>query len=281
MLHIEVFEETLLLAEQTAGMIRQAAAGAGLPVASLTSGSRYVCENTGGNLCVIGATKRPARPELALARAIRELRAWAHIVFILNGAEDIGYCVTPAVRPSALLRRPPAQVELRRILTGVYADLRAQADDSEGEGFRLKTGGGSYRVAAHQISFFESRGRKIAMKTQTQEITFYANMGEVLSGLPDYFLRCHKGYIVNTRRVTAVKVAAMVLILDDGCAIPFSRSYREAVRALAAWQGEFTQDFTQESVARGDIVQEDAAHGGAAQEDFAHRSAGQRGFADG
>jgi DNA-binding LytR/AlgR family response regulator len=35
------------------------------------------------------------------------------------------------------------------------------------------------------------------MKTQTQEVEFYSNMDAILSGLPDWFIRCHKGFIVT------------------------------------------------------------------------------------
>jgi len=236
MLNIEVYEETTLLADKTGEEVHQAAKAQGLPVARLVCSARYTTENTGGNLCVIGTTGNAEKPELSLAETVRELQDGVHIVFILNAVEDIRCCVRPSIRPSAFLLRPPEQEELRSVLSEIYAELKKQGDGRR-EIFLLKSGGSQYRVPAGGISFFEARSKKIAMKTQTQEVEFYSNMETILSSLPDYFIRCHKGYIVNTRRITTVRGASMTIELDDGCSIPYSRSYRDTVRSFAAKGG--------------------------------------------
>lgn len=236
MLNIEVYEETILQADRTGEAVHQAAKTGSLPVARLVCSARYTTENTGGNLCVIGTTDSAARPELSLAKAVRELQDGVHIVFILNSAEDIQRCVQPFIRPSALLRRPPEQDELRHVLTEVYAELVVRGSGRQ-KVFLLKSGGTQYRVPVDNISFFEARMKKIAMKTQVQEIEFYSTMTTILDSLPDYFIRCHKGYIVNTRRITTVRGTSMMIELDDGCSIPYSRSYRDVVRNISVKGG--------------------------------------------
>ena len=48
--------------------------------------------------------------------------------------------------------------------------------------------------------------------------------------LPENFLRCHRSYIVNMSKVTAVKVSQSLIEVQDNLQVPLSRSYKRAVK---------------------------------------------------
>ena len=86
------------------------------------------------------------------------------------------------------------------------------------------------------ISFFEAKGKKIAVKTKGQEILFYSNFETVLRQLPDWFVRCHKGFVVNTRKIQKVNLSEMSLVLIDKCTIPVSRTYRKEIKSIVCFK---------------------------------------------
>ena len=48
--------------------------------------------------------------------------------------------------------------------------------------------------------------------------------------LPESFLRCHRSYIVNMSKVTAVKVSQSLIEVQDDLQVPLSRSYKKMVK---------------------------------------------------
>ena len=85
---------------------------------------------------------------------------------------------------------------------------------------------------------FEAQGRKVALRTKAQEISFYSSFEQLAGQLPEWFLRCHRGYIVNMKKARNVSFAESVIELTDGSSVPLSRTYRDPMRAaLGRLQG--------------------------------------------
>ena len=59
---------------------------------------------------------------------------------------------------------------------------------------------------------------------------FYSTLENIAQKIPNYFLRCHKGFVVNKHLVDRVLLSENSLRLVGGVQVPVSRSYREAVR---------------------------------------------------
>ena len=130
---------------------------------------------------------------------------------------------------SRLLETSP---KLRRLIKKMYGEIQRLTDDDEDDGsvFPVRSGAETRLLRTCDILLFEAQGRKVALRTKAQEISFYSNFEQLKSQLPDSFLRCHRGYIVNTKKVQNVNFALSVIVLTDGSNVPFSRTYREAVR---------------------------------------------------
>lgn len=165
-------------------------------------------------------------------QSLRQSKADMFIVFVLDRSADVTLCVRPAVRPAGILFIPLEWLRVHQTLKEIYAEsLRLEAQEAH-LAFTIKRGSDYYSISISSISFFEAQGKKIAVKTQGQEISFYSSFDAVLRQLPDHFIRCHKGFVVNTRQIVQVSFSDMTLTLKDNCIIPMSRTYRDAIRAL-------------------------------------------------
>jgi len=131
---------------------------------------------------------------------------------------------------SKLLEDSP---KLRRLIKRMYGEIQRLSDDDEDDGsvFPVKSGAETRLLKTCDIFLFEAQGRKVALRTKAQEISFYSNFEQLISQLPGSFLRCHRGYIVNTKKVRNVNFAESTILLSDDSNVPFSRTYRDAVRA--------------------------------------------------
>ena len=230
MLDILVFDETLLQAEHVASILNVTAVARSLPIELISCYDRYEALEGHSNICIIGSTSDREHPEIALARSVRNLWNSIHIIFLLHDNDDISAFVKPDIRPSAIIYHPLDEQILGDMLMSIFNDIKEKGLFHDKETFVIQTGSSQYNIAAYSISFIESRGKRVAMKTLTQEIEFYSGMDAILSRLPSYFMRCHKGYIVNTRRISTIRGSTMSIELDDGCVIPYSRSYRESIK---------------------------------------------------
>ena len=131
---------------------------------------------------------------------------------------------------SDLLESSP---KLRRLIKRMYGEIQRLSGEDEDDGsvFTVKSGAETKLLRTCDIFLFEAQGRKVALRTKAQEISFYSSFDQLMSQLPDSFLRCHRGYIVNIRKMKAVNFSESTILLSDGSNVPFSRSYRDAARA--------------------------------------------------
>jgi DNA-binding LytR/AlgR family response regulator len=149
-------------------------------------------------------------------------------------AEDLGAYVRETLRDAGVARALESSPKLRRLLKRLLDEIRRLmgiSEEDDGSVFPIKNGAETQLIRACDIFFFEAQGRKIALRTQSQELTFYASFEHLTDQLPSWFLRCHRGYIVNAKKLRSASLAENTLMLSDGSAVPVSRTYRDAVRA--------------------------------------------------
>jgi len=89
---------------------------------------------------------------------------------------------------------------------------------------------GKQYIPLNQIYYVEAREKKIFIRTKQEEYGFYDTIENMEKKLPENFLRCHRSYIVNMSKVTAVKVSQSLIEVQDNLQVPLSRSYKRAVK---------------------------------------------------
>lgn len=194
-------------------------------------------EQVGGYNVFIASFSKPEGEYIEIARKLRLQRENIFIVFVIDKAVDVASCVKPSVRPSGVLFIPLEKLRLYQTIREIYAEFLRLSEHEEQPVFTVKSGGEYFSVKTGDISFFEAQGKRIAVKTRGQEILFYSNFETVLGQLPDWFVRCHKGYVVNSKAIAQASFTDMTLKLRDQSVIPISRTYRDEVRSLIEQKG--------------------------------------------
>lgn len=164
---------------------------------------------------------------LTVAQTVRKESKQAVIVIIAAAQEAILPLIRPSVRAGGAIIRPFERQELFSLLEEAKEELRRAQPD---EAFVIKTGGAGYRFAPADICFFEAVGKKIVLRTAGQEVAFYDTLENLETRLPPYFLKCHRGYLVNSRMIKSVRFAENLICLKNGGTLPLSRSFKAAVR---------------------------------------------------
>jgi len=180
-------------------------------------------------------TVRKAHIDLAM-----KIRAEWHVlfvIFVLENPADVSVVARPSIQVSGILFAPPEQAGLYRIIREVYKEYMRIFQNNQSR-FVVKNGAENVFFNTGDICFFEAKAKKIALKTMSQEISFYSNFESVMEQLPEGFFRSHKGFVVNSNHVKSVNWRDMSITVSDGSIIPVSRGYKNAVvEALSGIEG--------------------------------------------
>lgn len=142
------------------------------------------------------------------------------------------YC-KPSIRPTGLILRHSGTDQMRKVLRELMQmciDRLHSAGDSEH--FLVEERGERTIVEYSKIFYFESREKKVYVRCAAMEYGFYDTLDHLTETLPDYFIRCHRSYIINSRRVEKILLGQNCIELERGMTVPVSRSYRAEVRKL-------------------------------------------------
>lgn len=136
----------------------------------------------------------------------------------------------PGIMASSLLLRP---VDIKNIRAAVGELLSSiGGEDSDGEVFTLRAKEGNIRVPYSSILYFEAREKRVFLNTASREYAFYDTLENLTAMLPAEFMRCHKGFIVNTKAIRRVALSKNEIELSHQRIIPLSRSYKADIKAL-------------------------------------------------
>jgi len=132
----------------------------------------------------------------------------------------------PSIMAAALLLKPLNPIMVQTTLRQMFDRFITQ--ESPAESLIVENRDEKRRIPFVNIMYFEARMKKIYACTYTNEYGFYDTLDALQERLPDYFIRCHRGYVVNQRFVTKALKAKGILLLRDQIEIPLSRSYKDA-----------------------------------------------------
>jgi DNA-binding LytR/AlgR family response regulator len=203
----------------------------------LDSLGREPIEQFGRFSVFVASFSKPEREYIEFAKQLRERRERMFVLFVIDSKVDVSACVRPSVRPAGILFVPLEKKRIYQAINEIYGEYIKLMERREQQRFTIKSGGEYFTVNTGEILFFEAQGKKIAIKTRGQEILFYSNFEAILEQLPDCFMRCHKGYVVNTRMIAQASFTEMALTLRDQSVIPISRTHRDEIRQLLEAQG--------------------------------------------
>ena len=173
-------------------------------------------------LYIIGCGSETIR----LAADIAAVNPLNYIIMLADSLEDILMCVSPVFRPSGILMKPIDRKAAEQMFDSIFSDLHSSRTE---ELFRFKIRSREYSVSADSILFFEALNKKMILRTDGQQFEFYMSSEEILKQLPEYFVKIHKSYIVNTKYISLADYKNMTVTMCDGSQVYISRTYKKAL----------------------------------------------------
>lgn len=139
--------------------------------------------------------------------------------------------LTPDIRAASLLLKPLHRNEVQAGVKGLFSLLENNIEDNESY-FMFEGDKEKLRVPYSQILYFEARNRKVYIRFQNKEYGAYEILDALEDKLPENFLRCHRGFIVNASYISKIQYSKNIILLGDDIEIPLSRSYKTTIKEL-------------------------------------------------
>lgn len=166
---------------------------------------------------------------LGAAKEVRRSCKDASLVIIADEETSPMTYLKPDIQPQALLLRPLKREKTREVLGDLYAHLQREREEAS-DVFLLEERKQEKRIPFQKISHFEARNKKIYVTVENQEYGFYDTMSNLEERLPAYFIRCHRSYLVNGRKVKGMYAKKGEVELEHDIVLPLSRRYRSLMK---------------------------------------------------
>ncbi len=141
----------------------------------------------------------------------------------------------PGIRANSLLLRPWTKRQVEEVLQefiGEYLKMVKREKQEGSKAFVIESKEGRLSVPYDQIYFFEAREKKIYICVGREEFGFYYTIDKLAEKLPENFVRCHRGFIVNTDKIRKIMLSKSIIYLTDGFDVPLSRSYKSVLKGF-------------------------------------------------
>lgn len=93
------------------------------------------------------------------------------------------------------------------------------------------------RLRTDDVIYIESHNHQIAVHTDADSYLVYEKISDIMQRLPDYFVQCHKSYLINLNYVSIIDSKSAHMI--NGKKIPVSRASLSGVKdRFFAFMGE-------------------------------------------
>jgi len=147
-----------------------------------------------------------------------------------SGISPVRY-MKPSIMASSLILRPIDHEEAR-ITVREWIDTILGTEKDEEKLMTLETKDGITKLPYSKICYVEARMKKIFIRLENEEYGCYDTLDHMVEALPEEFVRCHRGFIVNSKMVSKVDLSQNILSLSNGMVVPLSRSYKSSIKEL-------------------------------------------------
>ena len=161
------------------------------------------------------------------AEQFRRKNREAALLVIADGSISPMTYLKPGVQATSLLLRPYEKAQAVQVVNEIWDWY---AEEQEEEGFRLSGMEEEVLLPYSQIAYFESREKRIYVECRQKKYCFYETLGNLEEQLPKHFMRCHRSFIVNQKKIRNVALARQEVFLEGDICIPFSRTYKTAMK---------------------------------------------------
>lgn len=143
-----------------------------------------------------------------LANIIRKRNKKAYIIFTTAHLEYS--MVAYKYKTFDFLAKPITLERLEETIFRLYDDIST----NEISFFKLNKKNGY--INCNDILCIQKQGKKAIFKTTSSDVELNSSFSDILSHLPNNFIRCHKSYIVNLNKISHIKSNNTIFFKDNG-----------------------------------------------------------------
>ncbi|GCF93806.1 DNA-binding response regulator [Enterococcus florum] len=169
-----------------------------------------------------------------VAQKIRAFDPFGFIIFVTIRSELSFLTFQYRVQALDFIIKDPS-VDIRERLYSCLRTVKQRLDLlSQSQTMRLNTGNEIMTFLVEDILYFSSnKGHILTMVTRQNDYMIYQEtLNELETKLSEHFLRCHRGFLINTKAITHIAKVFGTVVLEDGSSIPVSVRKRSALKAL-------------------------------------------------
>lgn len=137
----------------------------------------------------------------------------------------------PSIQAASLLLRPLKKKQVQTAVTDTW-NLYRENQVSQEDCFVLDDGEEQLKIPYQKICYFSSNAKKVYLVLENQEFGFYDTLGNLEKRLPAYFVRSHRSFIVNQRKIQDIFLSKGELLLEHDICVPISRTYKASLKEL-------------------------------------------------
>ncbi|MCR5526350.1 MAG: LytTR family transcriptional regulator DNA-binding domain-containing protein [Lachnospiraceae bacterium] len=168
--------------------------------------------------------------DIQCAVTLRSKFESAKILLIADASISPMKYLRPDILASSLLLRPFKEKDLDTVIQDFLGSYYEEVEKDSESLFTVESRSGVLNIPYDKIIYFEANSKKLYARLVDEEYACYMTLDELSQQAPDYFERCHRSFIFNTRKVREYISAENILVMENGIEIPISRSYQAAIR---------------------------------------------------
>lgn len=137
----------------------------------------------------------------------------------------------PSVQATSLLLRPFDENQAREVVLQTWDWYAEKMEDGDAV-LAVSIDHEKIKIPLGKILYIESTNKKIHINLERQTYILDDTLEHMEKKLPEYFLRTHRSFLVNRRKVKEVYISQGRVCLEQDVEIPLSRSYKQQWKEL-------------------------------------------------
>ena len=168
---------------------------------------------------------------ILMAENFRKMNQNSMIMLIAASEMSPMEYIRPSIMAAGLMLRPYESSKDTTIYDFIRNYLTVNGSHAGSE-LVVETRDDILRIPFDKIYYIEAKDKKVFIRILNEEYGYYNTLDSLIKDLPDMFVRCHRGYIVNKNKIKRVINAENLLELDGEIYVPVSRSLKKVLKEL-------------------------------------------------
>ncbi|GCF95670.1 DNA-binding response regulator [Enterococcus florum] len=176
-----------------------------------------------------------------LGKQIRQLDTRGFIIFITDHSELLAETFKFRLEAMDYIIKGDLENIQKRVCECLdSAKDRLDAEQKETRRYLpIKSNNERFYIPIEDIYFIETspHQHKVALYAEDQQIEFFGILNKLEDELGESFIRVHRSYLVNSKKITRIDFKARMIHFEDELSCPFTRSMKNELKTLEAKEG--------------------------------------------